>query len=245
MASCASKWSSARRVPCKAHPEGLEACRQYSAYPDRYNGGGKLTKFGYFAVGSFRNMLREASHARRAGVSRLAVRLRHRECSELTGGAEDSVQAMQRDTVPYRAETLTGPDIAGVRAAPCWRIRARVSVRSRMLEPEDLRLNERAVLMPTEKRRRNAGRMERVISRRRIPFNEFGVAALKMFVKYDLFDRLRDRSRVPEETMMPWYQELYYQVVAAARRVRIRTRARPSTSHRTYSVTRSRRPWRP
>jgi integrase len=89
-----------------------------------------------------------------------------------------------------------------------------------MLEPEDLRLKERAVLMPTEKHRRHAGRMERVISRRRIPLNEYGIAALKLFVKYDLFDRLRDRSRVPDETMVPWYQELYYQVIVAARRVK-------------------------
>ena len=59
-----------------------------------------------------------------------------------------------------------------------------------LLEPEDLRLQERAVLMPTEKHRRHAGRMERVMSRRRIPLNEYGVAALKLFVKYDLFDRL-------------------------------------------------------
>ena len=43
---------------------------------------------------------------------------------------------------------------------------------------------------------------------------------MKLFVKYDLFDRLRDRSRVPDETMVPWYQELYYQVIAAARRVK-------------------------
>jgi integrase len=62
--------------------------------------------------------------------------------------------------------------------------------------------------------------MERVISRRRIPLNDYGIAALKLFVKYDLFDRLRDRSRVPDETMVPWYQELYYQVIAAARRVK-------------------------
>jgi integrase len=89
-----------------------------------------------------------------------------------------------------------------------------------LLEPEDLRLQERAVLMPTEKHRRHAGRMERVMSRRRIPLNEYGVAALKLFVKYDLFDRLKDRSRVPDETLVPWYQELYYQVVVAARRVK-------------------------
>jgi integrase len=62
--------------------------------------------------------------------------------------------------------------------------------------------------------------MERVISRRRIPLNDFGIAALKLFVKYDLFDRLADRSRVPGETLVPWYQELYYQVITAARRVK-------------------------
>jgi integrase len=54
-----------------------------------------------------------------------------------------------------------------------------------LLKPQDLRLNERAVLMPTEKRRRHAGRMERVISRRRIPLNDYGVAALA-FSGHDL-----------------------------------------------------------
>ena len=32
--------------------------------------------------------------------------------------------------------------------------------------------------------------------------NEHGIAALKQFVKYDLFDRLADRSRVPDETLV-------------------------------------------
>lgn len=48
----------------------------------------------------------------------------------------------------------------------------------------------------------------------------YGIAALKLFVQYDLFDRLADRSRVPDETLVPWYQELYYQVITAARRVK-------------------------
>ena len=200
-------------------PEGLEACRHYLAYPDRYNGGGKLTKFGYFAVGSFRPTLREAS--RIAGLEY--------PVSPFDFGTENApsfedvrklVTAMQRDTVPYRPTAdRTRITTSFIRASVLAHTGARVGEIA-MLEPEDLRLNERAVLMPTEKRRRNAGRMERVISRRRIPLNEFGVAALKMFVKYDLFDRLRDRSRVPDETMIPWYQELYYQIVAAARRVR-------------------------
>ncbi|HLG57806.1 MAG TPA: site-specific integrase [Vicinamibacterales bacterium] len=89
-----------------------------------------------------------------------------------------------------------------------------------LLEAEDLRLQERAVLMPTEKHRRHAGRLERVTSRRGIPLNEYGVAALKLFVKYDLFDRVADRSRVPDERLVPWYQEFYYQVVVAARCVK-------------------------
>ena len=62
--------------------------------------------------------------------------------------------------------------------------------------------------------------MERVISLRRIPLNDYGIAALKLFVKHDLFDRLTDRSRVPDETLVPWYQQLYYQVIVAALRVK-------------------------
>jgi hypothetical protein len=42
-----------------------------------------------------------------------------------------------------------------------------------MLEPEDIRLHERVVFMLTEKHRRHAGRMERTISRRRIPLSPF------------------------------------------------------------------------
>lgn len=38
----------------KLGAEAVDACRQYLSHPDRYHGGGKLTKFGYFAVGSFR-----------------------------------------------------------------------------------------------------------------------------------------------------------------------------------------------
>jgi integrase len=199
--------------------EGLDACRQYLAYPDRYNGGGKLTKFGYFALGSFRQVLRAASYAARLDYP----------VSPADFGTENApsradvhrlVQAMQRDTVPYRPTAdRTRITKAYVRAAVLAHTGARVGEVA-MLEPEDLRLNERAVHMPTEKRRRHAGRMERVISRRRIPLNEYGIAALKLFVQHDLFDRLRDRSRVPDETMVRWYQELYYQVVAAARRVR-------------------------
>ena len=200
-------------------PEGVDACRAYMAYPDRYNGGGKLTKFGYFAMGSFRTTLREASHA--AGLEY--------PVSPFDFGTANApslqdvrklVTAMQRDTVPYRPTAdRTRCLRAFVRASVLAHTGARVGEIA-MLEPGDLRLNERAVLMPTEKRRRNAGQMERTISRRRIPLNEFGVAALKMFVKYDLFDRLRDRSRIPDETKIRWYQEFYYQVVAAARRLK-------------------------
>src|SRR5262249_39792037 len=89
-----------------------------------------------------------------------------------------------------------------------------------LLRPEDVRLKERVVLMPTEKHRRNAGRMERVISRRRIPLNDHGIAALKLFVQYELFDHLGDRAREPNETMVPWYHEVYYQVVVPARHVK-------------------------
>jgi integrase len=129
------------------------------------------------------------------------------------------VKAMRRDTVPYRPSAdRTRIMKAHIRASVLAHTGARVGEVA-MLEPQDLRLTERAVLMPTEKRRRNAGRMEHGISRRRIPLNEYGIAALKLFVQHDLFDRLRDRSRVPDETLVPWYQELYYQVTAAARRL--------------------------
>lgn len=199
--------------------DSLEACRQYLGHPDTYNGGGKLTKFGYFAVGSFRQSLRAASQA--AGLDY--------PVSPYDFGTDNApsfqdvrklVQAMRHDVVPYRPTAdRTRITRAFIRASVLAHTGARVGELA-MLEPEDLRLKEQAVLMPTEKRRRHAGRMELVISRRRIPLNDYGVAALKLFVKYDLFDRLRDRSRVPDETMVPWYQELYYQVVAAARRVK-------------------------
>jgi integrase len=203
----------------KLDADGLDACRQYLAYPDRYNGGGKLTKFGYFALGSFRLVLRTASHE--AGLDY--------PVSPADFGTENApsvsevrklVKAMRRDTVPYRPTAdRTRITKAYIRASVLAHTGARVGEVA-MLEPQDLRLNERAVLMPTEKRQRNAGHMERVISRRRIPLNEYGIAALKLFVQHDLFDRLRDRSRVPDETLVPWYQELYYQVVAAARRLK-------------------------
>jgi hypothetical protein len=84
-------------------------------------------------------------------------------------------------------------------------------------------------------------KMEQMVSRRRIPLNDFGIAALKMFVRHDLFDRLRDRSRVPDETKIAWYQELHYQVVAAARRVRDPYTGGSPPSPHTCSDTRSRR----
>ena len=199
--------------------EGQEACRQYVAYPDTYNGGTKLTKFGYFGVGSFRIVLRQACQV--AGLEY--------PISPYDFGTENApslqdvrklVQAMRHDVVPYRPTAdRTRITRAFIRSSLLAHTGARVGEIA-MLEPEDLRLKERAVLMPTEKHRRHGGRMERVISRRRIPLNQYGISALKLFVKYDLFDRLRDRSRVPDETMVPWYQELYYQVIAAARRVK-------------------------
>ena len=75
-------------------------------------------------------------------------------------------------------------------------------------------------MMPTEKHRRHAGRLEREVSRRRIPLNAHGVAALKLFIQHDLFDRLSDRSRVPDEGAIRWYQQFYHQVVWAARRLK-------------------------
>ena len=200
-------------------PEAIEACRQFIDYPKRYNGGSRLIKFGYFAIGSFRQTLRDASRS---------VGLAHPVSPYDFGttrapSIEDVralVQAMRRAVVPYRPTADRKRNMkAFVRAAVMAHTGARVGEIA-ILQPEDLRLQERAVLMPTEKHRRNAGRMERIISRRRIPLNEHGIAALKLFVKHDLFDRLTDRSRVPDETLVPWYQELYYQVVVAARRLK-------------------------
>lgn len=200
-------------------PEAIEACREYLAHPTRYNGGTKLTKFGYFAVGSFRQALHEAS--RSAGL----------ECSvsPYDFGTDRApslphirtlVETMRQFAVPYRRTAdRTRTTRAFVRASVLAHTGARAGELA-MLEPEDLRLQERAVLMPTEKHRRHSGRMERIISRRRIPLNDYGIAALKLFVQYDLFDRLADKSRVPDETLVPWYQELYYQVITAARRVK-------------------------
>jgi integrase len=203
----------------KLSADAIDACRDYLAYPDRYQGGGKLTKFGYFAVGSFRQALHAAS--RSAGLDY--------SVSPYDFGTERApsikevralVQAMRHTTVPYRpTRDRTRITKAFIRASVLAHTGARVGELA-LLEPEDLRLQERAVLMPTEKHRRHAGRLERVMSRRRIPLNEYGVAALKLFVKYDLFNRLKDRSRVPDERLVPWYQEFYYQVVVAARRVK-------------------------
>ena len=192
----------------KLTAEAMEACRHYLAYPDRYQGGGRLTKFGYFAVGSFRQALQAAT--RSAGLEYVL--------SPYDFGTDRApsikevralVQAMQHTTRPYRpTHDRTRITKAFIRASVLAHTGARVGEVA-LLEPEDLRLQERAVLMPTEKHRRHAGRMERVMSRRRIPLNEYGVVALRLFVKYDLFDRLKDRSRVPNETLVPWYQELY------------------------------------
>jgi len=188
------------------------------AYPDRYQGGTRITKYGYFAVGSFRQMLQQAS--RSAG---LEYPISPMDFGTESAPSDDQVravvQAMRHDVVAYRPKAdRTRILKAFVRASVLAHTGARVGEIA-LLEPQDIRLGERAVLMPTEKHRRNSGRMERVISRRRIPLNGHGVAALTLFVQHDLFDRLSDRSRVPDEKMVPWYGELYYQVKVAARRV--------------------------
>lgn len=199
--------------------DAVDACRQYLAHPDRYHGGGKVTKFGYFSVGSFRQALHIGSQ--RAGLDGMVSpydfgTARAPSLSEVAR----LVAAMRRDVVPYRRRAdRTRMMKAFIRASVLAHTGARVGELA-MLEPGDVRLQERAVLMPTEKHRRHAGRMERVLSRRRIPLNDFGIAALRTFVEYDLFDRLADRSRVPDENLVPWYQEFYYQVTVAARRVK-------------------------
>jgi integrase len=199
--------------------EAIDACRQYLEYPERYQGGGKLTKFGYFAVGSFRPPLRTASQSAALPYPVSPYDFGTDRAPSLTA-VRALVHAMRHDVVPYRPTAdRTRITKAYIRAAVIAHTGARVGEVA-LLEPEDLRLKERAVLMPTEKHRRNAGRMERVISRRRVPLNDHGIAALKLFVQHDLFDRLAARSAVPTETMVPWYQELYHQVVIAARRVK-------------------------
>lgn len=199
--------------------EAVEVCRQFLSHPSQYHGGGKLIKFGYFAVGSFRNSLRTASQS--AGLAYIVSP--YDFGTDRAPSLEDVralVEAMRHVVVPYRpAADRRRITKAFLRASVLAHTGARVGEVA-MLEPEDVRLQERAVLMPTEKHRRHAGRMERTVSRRRIPLNEYGVAALRLFVKYDLFDRVADRSRVPDEKLVTWYHELYYQVVVAARRVK-------------------------
>jgi integrase len=200
-------------------PDAMDACRQYVAYPERYQGGGRITKFGYFAIGSFRQMLQSAS--RSAG---LEYPITPSDFGTARAPSYEAIRAvvhaMRHDVVAYRPTADRSRIVkAFIRASIMAHTGARVGEIA-MLEPSDVRLSERAILMPTEKHRRNAGRMERVVSRRRIPLNDYGIAALKLFVKDDLFDRLSDRSRVPDETAVPWYQELYYQVIVAAKRVK-------------------------
>jgi integrase len=199
-------------------PDALNACREYLAHPDQYNGGGKLTKFGYFAVGSFRKALHVG--ARCAALEyEVSPYDFGTDRAPSTDEVRALVRAMQHDVVAYRpTANRTRTARAFVRASVLAHTGARVGELA-LLEPGDIRLQERAVLMPTEKHRRNAGRMERLMTRRRIPLNDYGVAALRLFITHDLFDHLTDRSRVPDETLVPWYQEFYYQVVSAARRV--------------------------
>jgi integrase len=199
--------------------EAVEACRAYLAHPDRYHGGGKLTKFGYFSTGSFRQALHAGSQ--RAGLEYAVSPYDFgTDCAPSLLEVGRLVEVMAHTVVAYRREVSgTRRMKSFIRASVLAHTGARVGELT-MLEPGDLRLQERAVLMPTEKHRRHGGRMERVLSRRRIPLNEFGVAALRMFAEHDLFDRLSDRSRVPDEKLVPWYQEFYHQVIVAARRVK-------------------------
>lgn len=203
----------------KLSPDALEACRAFVDYPDRYQGGGRIRKYGYFAVGSLRQMLHQAS--RSIGLEYPVSPMDFGTPSAPSEGEVRAlVAAMRHDVVAYRPKADRARILkAYVRASVLAHTGARVGEIA-MLEPQDIRLGERAVLMPTEKHRRNGGRMERVISRRRIPLNDHGVAALQLFLRHDLFDRLADRSRVPDERMVPWYNELYYQLKVAARRVR-------------------------
>ncbi len=199
--------------------EALEACRQYVDYPSRYNGGTTLRRFGYFAVGGFRNALREGSRRARLDYPVSPYDFGTDRAPSLEQ-VRALVQAMQHDVVPYRpSRDRNRITKAFIRASVLAHTGARVGELA-LLEPEDLRLQERVVMMPTEKHRRHAGRLERELTRRRIPLNAHGIGALTLFVKYDLFDRLADRTCVPDETRVPWYHELYYQVTVAARRVK-------------------------
>jgi integrase len=206
------------RVVALTH-DAVVACRAFLNYPTQYNRSQRLIKFGYFAVGSFRMSLREAT-----GDAALSVPVSPYDFgTERAPSVEEVrrlVHAMQDPVTLYRPTAERSRTLRNyVRACVLAHTGARVGELA-MLEPEDIRLRERAVLMPTEKHRRNAGRMEREISRRRIPLNEHGIAALQQFVRHDLFDRLADRTRVPDETRVRWYQEFYHQVVWAARRVK-------------------------
>jgi integrase len=200
-------------------PDAWEAARIFVEYPPRYNGGTPLIKFGYFATGGLRNALRHAAFS--AGLDYVPSPYEFGTAAAPTVEQVKSlVAAMKRDVLPYRPTADRSRTLhAWIRAQVLAFTGARVGELA-LLEPNDIRLQERVVMMPTEKHRRNAGRLERDVGRRRIPLNGHGVAALKLFIQHDLFDRVSDRSRVPDEKKIPWYQQFYHQVVWAARRVK-------------------------
>jgi integrase len=189
------------------------------AYPTRYNGGTRLQKYGYIATAGLRAALRHAAKS-----AALPYPYSPYDFGTDRGPSHEEVRgmvrALERDVVPYRPTAdHTRRVEAYIRAAVLAHTGARVGELA-LLEPSDIRLRERAVMMPTEKQRRNAGRLEREVSRRRIPLNAHGITALKLFIQHDLFDRLANRTRIPDEKNIPWYQQLYYQIRWAAKRVR-------------------------
>lgn len=115
---------------------------------------------GYFTVGAFRNTLRVASQSVGLAYPVSPYDFGTARAPSLED-VRALVRAMRHDVVPYRP-TADRKRItrAFIRASVIAHTGARVGEVA-MLEPEDLRLQERVVLMPTEKHRRNAGRMDR------------------------------------------------------------------------------------
>ena len=106
----------ARVIPLGS--EAIAACRQYLAYPDKYHGGGKLTKFGHFSLGSFRQSLRSGSQS--AG---LPYPVSPSDFGTDRAPSPDEVRAlvhaMRHDVVAYRPTADRTRNVkASIRVAP-------------------------------------------------------------------------------------------------------------------------------
>ena len=122
--------------------EAIEAARRFLAYPERYNGGTKLRKFGYFALGGMRIALKHAALS--AGI---AYPISPLEFGTATAPTIDEVRALvkalERDVLPYRPTADRTRSLhAFVRASVLAHTGPRVGELA-LLQPQDVRLQER------------------------------------------------------------------------------------------------------